>query len=573
MVQIPVLMRFAAAAAQNMAPVQVGRLMNVFRMRLSLVIFLCTFFLCACDQDEAPPAEHSPVARVEGALMRQSSPVPESRTEDNGEQGEAREFVAQAMALQSQFAKRAKMLADARALVGGGREVAAENEALHEEERKDGETESGLDRVTGKVKPGATMAKVLENAGSGGIQGYVNAAAKVFPLRSFKAGNRYVVCTDDDGRICRFEYEVNDRRRLVVEGVESPRARMEDIEYVTLLALCEGVIDDSLFQAVADIGENPQLALKLVDLFGSEINFLRHIHEGDSFSILVEKRFREGEYKGYGRILAARFTNQGKTYEAWLFPDASGKFNYYNSKGENLKKALLISPLAFTRLTSKFTHARKHPILGGTRPHLGVDYAAPTGTPVKAVGDGVVTKRGWAGGYGNQIVIRHGAGLESMYAHLSGYARGLRNGQTVKQGQVIGFVGSTGLSTGPHLDFRLRQKGIFINPTKAINPRGEPVAPSLMSQFQKVVAQEKEYLNGRQLPGEYALDSIVPSRVSLPKGRAAAAKAPHATARRKVQKGRTATVARRGPGYTKGKSGADRSRGNAARLRRASKRR
>lgn len=480
-----------------------------------ILLLLLPFFLFACEQQDSPQPGRSPVIRAE-------SVPPESKIAANElpveAPAEALDFIRQVVALQSQFAKRVQMITDARALIGAGRNITTENDILHEEEKKG---DDGQDRVTGKVKPGATMAKVLEDAGSGSIQSYVNAAAKVFPLRSFKAGNRYVVCTED-GRICRFEYDVSDRHRLVVEGDENPRARLEEIEYKTELAVCEAVIDDSLFQAVADIGENPQLALKLVDLFGSEINFLRHIREGDSFSILVEKRFREGEYKGYGRILAARFTNQGKTYEAWLFPDASGNFNYYNSKGENLKKTLLISPLAFTRLTSKFTHARRHPILGGTRPHLGVDYAAPTGTPVKAVGDGVVTKRGWGGGYGNQIIIKHAAGLESMYAHLSGYAAGLRNGQKVRQGQVIGFVGSTGLSTGPHLDFRLRQKGEFINPAKAINPRGEPVAASLMPRFRKAMALEKEYLNGAPLPAQYVLDSIVPSRVSLGKAEGAA---------------------------------------------------
>lgn len=370
--------------------------------------------------------------------------------------------------------------------------------------------------IQGKVEKGDTIAAILENADNSAT--YVNAAAKVFPLRSFRAGQPYTVFRDPEtGRIRRFEYEVNDRHRLVVEGDEKPDARLEDIEYATRLELCEGVINDSLFQAVADIGENPQLALRLVDLFGSEINFIRDIQEGDSFSVLLEKRYREGEYRGYGRILAARFRNNGKTWEAWLYRDSQGQLAHYNAKGENLKKTLLMAPLAVTRLTSRFTHARKHPILGKTRPHLGVDYGAPTGTPVKAVGHGVVTKKGWAGGYGNQIILKHEAGLESLYAHLSGYARGLKTGQRVRQGQVIGFVGSTGLSTGPHLDFRLRHNGNFINPTKAINPRGAPVPPHLMASFRRVVEQEKAYLEGRALPEQYALDSIVPANVSLSK--------------------------------------------------------
>jgi len=382
------------------------------------------------------------------------------------------------------------------------------------------EDSSGV--IQGKVEKGDTIAGILEDADNSGH--YVNAAARVFPLRSFRAGQPYTVFKDPDtGRIRRFEYELNDSRKLVVEGDENPRARLEDIEYTIRLEVCEAAIDDSLFQAVADIGESPQLALRLVDLFGSEINFIRDIQDGDSFAVLLEKRYREGDYRGYGRILGATFTNRGKTWEAWLYRDAEGRLNHYNGRGENLKKTLLMAPLAVTRLTSRFTRARRHPILGTTRPHLGVDYGAPTGTPVKAVGHGIVTKRGWAGGYGNQIVLKHEAGLESMYGHLSGFARGLKVGQRVRQGQVIGFVGSTGLSTGPHLDFRLRQKGNFINPTKAINPRGAPVAPELMASFRSVMELEKAYLAGRQLPEEYALDSIVPAIVSLPKAKAAKA--------------------------------------------------
>lgn len=377
--------------------------------------------------------------------------------------------------------------------------------------------------VQGRLETGDTIETLLEDADN--ASHFVNAAAKVFSLRSFRAGQPYTIFRDEEtGRLRRFEYEVNDKHKLVVEGDEKPHARLEEIEYETRLEVCEGAIDDSLFQAVADIGESPQLALKLVDLFGSEINFIRDIQDGDGFSVLIEKRYRNGDYKGYGRVLAARFRNRGKTFEAWMFRDALGQLQYYNSRGENLKKTLLMAPLAVTRLTSRFTHARKHPITGETRPHLGVDYGAPTGTPVKAVGDGMVTKRGWAGGFGNQIILRHEAGLESMYGHLSGFARGLKTGQRVRQGQVIGFVGSTGLSTGPHLDFRLRQKGDYINPTKAINPRHAPVDQALMASFHRVRDLQKSYLEGKKLPTQYTLDSIVPALVSLAKDKPARSK-------------------------------------------------
>ncbi len=345
-------------------------------------------------------------------------------------------------------------------------------------------------------------------------QDYISAAKRVFSMRAFRDGQPYVVVTDTaTGKVKRFEYEIDSRRRLVVEGMDQPVARVEAIEYVTLLSSMTSVINDNLFQAVADAGESPQMALKLAELFGSEINFIRDLQEGDSFSVLVEKRYREGEYKGYGRILAAHFTNKGKTFEAYLFREGSKGASYYNSKGENVRKSLLQAPLAFTRVTSRFTKNRLHPILGYSRPHEGVDYAAPTGTPVKAVGEGVVTARQWAGGSGNQIIIRHGGGLESLYAHLSGYARGLKNGEKVRQGQVIGFVGMTGLATGPHLDFRLRQSGKFVNPAKAINPRGEPVSKGAMKAFEKVMAVELAALKGEKTFPEYTVDSIVADQV------------------------------------------------------------
>lgn len=271
----------------------------------------------------------------------------------------------------------------------------------------------------------------------------------------------------------------------------------------------------NLFQAVADAGESPQMALQLAELFGAEINFIRDLQEGDAFSVLVEKRYREGEYKGYGRILAAHFTNKGKTFEAYLFRDGNNKAQYYNRKGENLRKTLLQAPLAFTRLTSRFTMRRKHPILGYTRPHMGVDYGAPTGHPGQSRGRRGGDQAGLERWLRQQVIVKHVAGLESMYSHLSGYARGLRQGQKVRQGQVIGFVGSTGLATGPHLDFRLRQNGSFINPTKAINPRGAPISKKRMAAFEKVMAQELAYLKGQKPLAEYTVDSVVPEKFSL----------------------------------------------------------
>jgi murein DD-endopeptidase MepM/ murein hydrolase activator NlpD len=195
-------------------------------------------------------------------------------------------------------------------------------------------------------------------------------------------------------------------------------------------------------------------------------------------------------------VLGATFTNRGKLFEAFQFRGVSGNASHYNAKGESLRKVLLKAPLAFTRITSGYSLGRKHPIFHDVRPHEGVDYGAPTGTPIKAVGDGVVSQKGWQGGYGNTVVVRHGASLESQYGHMSGYARGMAVGVRVRQGQVIGFVGMTGWATGPHLDFRLKQHGRFINPARAINPRDESIAPGRMKEFEERKTQLRNFVSG-----------------------------------------------------------------------------
>ncbi|MEG2171830.1 MAG: M23 family metallopeptidase [Desulfovibrionaceae bacterium] len=373
-------------------------------------------------------------------------------------------------------------------------------------------SEESEDVIKGTINKGDTVAKLLgEVADNTIVQGYIDATRRVFPLTSFRTGQPYVmVCDVESGTVKRFEYEIDNKRRLVVEG-EQPIARVEAIEYDTQLVRIEARIDSSLFQAVADIGESPTLAITVANLFGWEINFIRDLQENDSFSVLVEKNYREGKFKGYGRVLGATFTNKDKTYEAFLFHNGQSSQQHFNARGENLKKVLLQAPLSFTRLTSRFTHSRKHPIHGDNRPHLGVDYGAPTGTPVKAVGEGKVIVRNWVGGYGNQVALRHAAGLESMYSHLSGFARGMQKGTKVRQGQVIGYVGSTGQSTGPHLDFRLKQGGKFIDPTKAVNPRSAAVYKRYSAAFAERMRLVREFLNGTR-----ALDSYSPESITAP---------------------------------------------------------
>ncbi len=333
-------------------------------------------------------------------------------------------------------------------------------------------------------------------------------------VKKFRVGQPYLIEYDaEKDKIIRFEYEINSKEKLFVaaEG-DTHKAKIEKIFYDRKLVFVEGEIKDSLFLTVTELNESPQLAMQVANMFQWDINFIRDVQAGDSFSILVEKLYRDGEFKGYGRAIGATFTNGDKKYESFLYYDANKKEMHYNAKGENKRKVLLQSPLSFTRVTSGYTHSRKHPVYGNYRPHLGIDYGAPMGTPIMAVGDGTITYFGWRGGYGKHITVRHASGLESMYSHMSRYGRGLKKGSKVRQGQVIGYVGSTGVSTGPHLDFRLKQNGKFINPGKAINPRAAAIGKVHKQGYDARKKMVREYMDGTR-----ALSSYDPASIDVPK--------------------------------------------------------
>jgi len=360
----------------------------------------------------------------------------------------------------------------------------AEQDATFQEDETLTRTEDGTkELISGTVAQGDTAAKLLGSS----VQNIVQASRKYYSLTNIRSGQPYIVVRDRETKALeRFEYEIDAHRKLVVEmSGDVFTSRVDPIAYDIRLALLQGTVESSLFQSVAAMGESPALAVVVADVFRWDVDFIRDVQDGDSFSILVEKRCRDGQFKTYGRVLGATFTNKGQLFEAFLFRGVSGNASHYSAKGESLRKVLLKAPLAFTRVTSGYSMGRKHPIFHDVRPHEGVDYAAPIGTPIKAVGDGVVSKKSWQGGYGNTVSLRHGAGLESQYGHMSGYARGLAVGARVRQGQVIGFVGMTGWATGPHLDFRLKQHGRFINPTKAVNPREDSIAPGQMKAFEE----------------------------------------------------------------------------------------
>lgn len=377
------------------------------------------------------------------------------------------------------------------------------------EERVTGDS-ADLPRLAEAGQPEGTVTKGVINSGetvSMLLQDYLDAAAvkqlekaceDVFPLNRLRAGRPYAL-TVWQGEFKRFEYEIDNERKLLVERTpEGFTAQDKRLEFEMYTVRAAGSITLSLFGAVERAGEGGELAMKLADIFGWEIDFLRDIRSGDSFKVLAEKRMRNGQRLGYGSVLAAEFVNQGRPYQAYLFHDEDGRPGYYDENGGSMRKAFLKAPLEFTRISSGFTWRRLHPILGKYRPHPGIDYAAPTGTPIMAVGNGAVIFKGWMSGGGNSIRLRHANGYETTYMHLSRFASGLGKGTKVQQGEVIGFVGSTGLSTGPHLDFRMKKNGQYIDPRKVENPQAEALPASLMTEFRKRVRTLSAHLNDEQ---------------------------------------------------------------------------
>ncbi len=241
-------------------------------------------------------------------------------------------------------------------------------------------------------------------------------------------------------------------------------AELFEIPYVVEQRLVHGVIDSSLYEAGRRAGASPGIIMELSDIFAWDVDFSTDIRKGDTFSVLYEIATVDGRTIDAGKVLAAEVVNNGKKHAAIFFNESGGGSGYYNLQGKSLRRTLLRSPLRYRRISSYFSKRRYHPIKKRYRPHHGIDYAAPTGTPIETSGDGRVTFAGWKRGYGNYIEVKHNSIYTTAYGHLSRIKKGIRKGRKVKQGQVIGYVGSTGLSTGPHLHYEVRQRGRHVNP-------------------------------------------------------------------------------------------------------------
>jgi murein DD-endopeptidase MepM/ murein hydrolase activator NlpD len=336
---------------------------------------------------------------------------------------------------------------------------------------------------------GSALAGILPPSG---VQRLVDAALPLHDLARLSVGRPFGVALGPDGLLRAFTYGIDELRTLrVVARGEELRADVVTRGYETRPAVVAGTIASSLFAAVAAAGEPDQLALDLADVFAWDVDFNTEIQRGDSFRVAVEKLSLDGTFARNGRILAAELVRGDRVLRAFRHEGASGP-GYYDGEGRPLRKAFLRSPLRFTRISSRFSHSRLHPILRVRRAHLGVDYAAPRGTPVSAAADGVVTTAGWLGGYGRTVKIRHANGFETLYGHLSRID--VRRGQRVAQGDRIGTVGATGLATGPHLDYRMSRNGRFVDPLRLQSPPGEPVPPTERDAFARTLAHASALL-------------------------------------------------------------------------------
>lgn len=336
----------------------------------------------------------------------------------------------------------------------------------------------------GALRSGQSLSAALRSQGisSATIHLIAEQMKGQFDFRRSRPGDRYRLSQDPQGLLLDFRYSPSPDKSYSLEWdglAYSVRETHPPLR--TQLAKVSGVVESSLYDAVRSLGEQTALANAFADIFAWDIDFSRSTRPGDAFQILYERLYRtdlDGEeiYVRPGRILAARYRGSGGDHAVIYFEDEDGTGGYYRPDGSAVERAFLIAPLEFNRISSVFSNARRHPILGVVRPHRGIDYAAAPGTPLWSVADGTVIYRGWAGASGNLVKIKHRSGYVSYYAHLQGFEPELQVGDTVTQKQVIGFVGQTGLATGPHVCFRVQKNGRYVNPLDIVSPPGQGIA-------------------------------------------------------------------------------------------------
>lgn len=349
-----------------------------------------------------------------------------------------------------------------------------------------------------KIQRGDTISTLLDrlNVNDEDIAGFLQSAQDSKSLRLLIPGRTVRAQTDAEGNLLGLQYISNSETMLKVEKQGNGfKTSDQAVPLETRVQMKSAEIRNSLFGATdaANIPDN--IAMQIADIFSSDIDFHRDLQKGDKFTVVYESFYNKGELIKTGRVLAAEFVNNGKSYRAIFFQDRDNRSGYYTPEGKNLRKAFLRSPLEFSRITSGFTNARFHPVLKEWRAHRGVDYGAPIGTRVKAVSDGTVAFVGKQSGYGNLIVIQHQGSFSTAYGHLSAFSKNLHKGSKVSQGDIIGRVGMTGLATGPHLHYEFRIAGVQRNPLTIAMPTAFPIASQYKTDFSKVAENLATRLN------------------------------------------------------------------------------
>ncbi len=360
-------------------------------------------------------------------------------------------------------------------------------------------TRSETVAIPDRLGRGETLSSVLSRNGftSAEIHDIARALSAIMDVRHLRAGDELEILYAGDGEPTTIRLHRDHLRRIELTRSELGwQSQSEEIELTRRMVLLGGALEGNLFASMSRLGEGAPLTVAFANVFAWDFDFYTQSRKGDRFSLIVEKLYRDGEFVGYGDLRAARYVSYlsgqagqaglsgERVFSAFLYEDPSGKRDYYNPEGKSMRKAFLRAPLDFERISSGFSYSRLHPVHSRRMPHLGVDYAARTGTPVYSVAAGVVTGRAFTSGGGNTVTVRHAMGYTTKYLHLSRFAKGLSVGQRVEQKEVIGYVGTTGTATGPHLDFRLIHHGKAVNPMTQIFPPGPPVAAEYFADFE-----------------------------------------------------------------------------------------
>ena len=368
-----------------------------------------------------------------------------------------------------------------------------------------------LTRQVATVRSGDSLSLIFDRSGFTPRQLYevVTESEHGDEIGRLFPGREITFYSNDQGELVQLQYQISALQSYLVKSTESGYQSEHIIrEPESYLVVKAGEITSSFYNAGLNSGLSDNLIMQLAGIFGWDIDFALEIRADDSFSVVYEDRYLDGEAIGEGNILAAEFVNQGQTYRAIRHTDDEGRSAYYTPEGESMRKAFLRTPLDIFWISSHFNPNRRHPILNTIRAHNGTDYAANTGTPVKSTGDGRIVSARYSSSYGNVIEIQHGQNYKTLYAHLNGFAQGITTGATVQQGQTIGYVGMTGLASGPHLHFEFYQNGVVRNPVTVDLPNGAPLDADALPKFKQIASSLVELLDNSAT--RYAEDSSPP---------------------------------------------------------------